>query len=469
MTPKMDRVGADNTDPRELQRSMTRNHDTASGLGEKTVLPTAISSSYKTVTYDELVTIARQRGLDPIFVSPQASLARCPCCRTAPDDLLIYMQDGRGFAKCGNGCDAGEISTKLSPGYVEPTPYEREVRRRLNELQADATARRLFADAQRPPGGLDAKMLDRSGLRELAAPEPLIADTLDRGTVAYLYGKHGSYKSFIALDWALSVATGRPWQGRAVQQCRVLYVAAEGAFGYRSRVDAWETGWQTSVADGQFAMLPAPVNLLRTAEVNELADLIFMGGYGFVIIDTLARCMVGGEENGAKDGGEVVDALGRLREATPDGRGLVLAVHHAGKDGKTFRGSSAYEAGADTVYFVERDDPHVALSRQKRKDGPEHDRHLLKFDPIEGTDSGCISAGRYCHDEVTVNHRTANLLAVFAEHFSATGASATTLRSVVPDMSDSTFYRALKDVVDAGKLVNTGTARRSFYQLSGDE
>ena len=92
---------------------------------------------------------------------------------------------------------------------------ELETTRRLLYLRADKEARRRLAEDDRPPGGIAAKLLDRSGLRELAPPEPMIADTLDRGTVAYLYGKHGSYKSFIALDWALSVATGRPWQGRA--------------------------------------------------------------------------------------------------------------------------------------------------------------------------------------------------------------------------------------------------------------
>ena len=62
--------------------------------------------------------------------------------------------------------------------------------------------------------------------------------------------------------------------------------------------------------------------------------------------------MVGADENSARDCGLVVDALTRLRKATPDGRGCVLGVHHTGKDAKTFRGSSAFEAGAgaDTVY-----------------------------------------------------------------------------------------------------------------------
>ena len=47
-----------------------------------------------------------------------------------------------------------------------------------------------------------------------------------------------------------------------------------------------------------------------------LAELIRWGGYGFVVFDTLARCMVGGDENTAKDCGLVVDVLNRLRNAS---------------------------------------------------------------------------------------------------------------------------------------------------------
>jgi len=83
-----------------------------------------------------------------------------------------------------------------------------------------------------------ALLLNRTALKALPDPEPLVDGVLDQGTVALLYGKWGSGKSFIALDWAASVATGRAWQGRSTEQRRVLYVAAEGAFGFKGRVDA---------------------------------------------------------------------------------------------------------------------------------------------------------------------------------------------------------------------------------------
>jgi hypothetical protein len=119
--------------------------------------------------------------------------------------------------------------------------------------------------------------LTRSDLRAMPAPQPLIVNTLDQGTTALLYGKWGTAKTFIALDWAASVATGRRWQSRATEQHRVLYVAAEGVWGFRSRVDAWETGWSTTIGDDGFTMIPRPVNLMKPIDLVNLEAFIDWG------------------------------------------------------------------------------------------------------------------------------------------------------------------------------------------------
>ncbi len=304
-------------------------------------------------------------------------------------------------------------------------------------------------------------LLSRSALRQLPDPEPLIDDVLDQGTVALLYGKWGSCKSFIALDWAASVATGRAWQGRFTEQCRVLYIAAEGAFGLKGRMNAWEQGWHNTIHDGALDTLPRPVNLTNAAEVRNLAALIDWSGYSFVVVDTLARCMVGADENSAQDCGIVVDALTRLREHTPDGRGVVLGVHHSGKDGKTFRGSSVFEAGADTVYSTTLDGAAVILDREKRKDGPQLDVHRLKLEPVEGTESMIIEVSR----GETNAGRGDKLLSQFRSHFGDRGAYATQLMEV-SEMSKATFYRALSDLQKRGELTNTGTDKRPFYKAA---
>jgi hypothetical protein len=257
------------------------------------------------------------------------------------------------------------------------------------------------------------RLLTRSELDSLPEPEPLIENTLDRRTVALLAGYWGTLKSFLALDWALSIANGHPWQGRTTVTGPVIYVAAEGAYGIHKRIEAWEYSWGRGrkTTDEMFRVYPAPINMLHPGEVRELCAMV--DGMALVAIDTVNRCAVGGDENSARDMGMFVDALYRLRAATGDG--CALALHHTGKDKTTIRGSSALEAGVDTIYQTEGDHTGVTLKRTKRKDGPPDDAHQLRLETI--LDSGVVSQNR-----VGLSRGT-DLLSHFVSHFSGTGAT----------------------------------------------
>ena len=249
------------------------------------------------------------------------------------------------------------------------------------------------AKSAEPDGAAEPKLasllLNRTALKDLPNPEPLIDNVLDQGTTALLYG-NGAPQIVHRAGLGAPAWPPAAWQGRHTEQRRALYVAGEGAFGFKGRVDAWERAGTPNRR--RRPRHPArPVNLTERADVANLAALIGWGGYSFVVLDTLARCMVGADENSAKDCGVVVDAMIRLLGRTPGGRGVMLGVHHAGKDGKTLRGSSAFEGAADTVYFTCRDGAVITLDREKRKDGPEFDRHQFVIDPIVGTESCVIS------------------------------------------------------------------------------
>lgn len=322
-------------------------------------------------------------------------------------------------------------------------------------------------------GGASPALLDRllspRDLRNLPPPTPLIHNTLDCGTTALLYGKWGTSKSFIALDWACSVATGRPWQGRECKRQRVLYVVAEGVSGFAGRLDAWETGWSTKIHDDWMRFLPRPVNLMMPDQVDALAVEIQRGGYGFIVCDTLARCMLSAEENSAKDAGIVVDSLTRLLHATPEGRGVVTGVAHAGKDGRTLRGSSAFEAGVDTVYRTERDGSAITLSRTKRKDGPESDVHSLKLSQIIGTDS-CVIEARSLNAMNDIE-AAAQLKKIMSQLFATTGVGFSELKAIATEqgMSYTSFAEARSALLNEGWMVQSGSSGRPFFEIVVNE
>ena len=337
----------------------------------------------------------------------------------------------------------------------------------MNDIDRSDEYREVWPDVGDPQDDGDytpvlaEKLLTRSALHNLPDPEPLIANVLDQGTIALLYGRWGTGKSFVALDWGCCVATARAWQGRRTEQRRVLYVAAEGAYGLKQRVQAWETAWHTSIGDDYLHILPNPVNLTNHSEVRNLYALVDWYGYGLVILDTLARCMVGADENSAKDCGVVVDVLQRIQQHTPNGRGVALGVHHTGKDGKTFRGSSAFEAGADTVYAVNLDGGVIELDREKRKDGPQLDSHRLKLDPVDGTRSAVVGVSRGGEQNDRAAKVLSHVLSTFPDGFYPSQ-----LLSTLEDTGKTTFYKALSELAQRGQIVNSGTDKRPFYKVA---
>ena len=56
----------------------------------------------------------------------------------------------------------------------------------------------------------------------------LIDGMIAPNTINWMVASPESFKTFIALDMAACIASGRPWHGRSTKQTRVLYLSAEG-------------------------------------------------------------------------------------------------------------------------------------------------------------------------------------------------------------------------------------------------
>lgn len=86
------------------------------------------------------------------------------------------------------------------------------------------------------------RIVGRAGMENIAPPAWLVPDLLPENAYAMLVGGPGTFKTFIALDIALSIATNStsgPWPEIA-RDGPILFAAGEGRSQITNRVMAWE-------------------------------------------------------------------------------------------------------------------------------------------------------------------------------------------------------------------------------------
>ena len=196
-----------------------------------------------------------------------------------------------------------------------------------------------------------------------------------------LAGPSGDGKTFLALDWAASIATGRLWHGHTTTPGHVLYIAAEGL--NPERLTAWETT-REPIGD-RLGIIIETINLHSGEDAEALARHVAASGIVLVVVDTLARSMVGGDENTARDVGLVVGALDQVRAAGA----AVLVIHHTGHDKTRERGSTSLRAAADDLFLMRRigGGGVLQLTVEKRREGVVADPKQFRLRGVDGTGS----------------------------------------------------------------------------------
>lgn len=204
---------------------------------------------------------------------------------------------------------------------------------------------------------------------------------LPRAELGVLFGESGSGKSFLALDIALALDAGEPWRGRATRRGRVVYIAAEGAGGFRNRLKAAAADRGLSLdAIGMGVIADAP-NMMEKTDALDVAKAIkAAGGADLVIVDTWAQVTPGSNENSGEDMGRALSHCKGIRRATG---AMVLLVHHSGKDSsKGARGWSGLRAAADVELEVLRDQDARSVSVTKMKDGEDGAEYAFRLETV---------------------------------------------------------------------------------------
>ncbi|KAK6022689.1 hypothetical protein OSTOST_11599 [Ostertagia ostertagi] len=199
--------------------------------------------------------------------------------------------------------------------------------------------------------------------------------------VGAIYGPSGSGKSFLVIDLMAAVAGSASWFGHKVRPGRVVYVMLEGAAGLAKRIRAWEEVNERPFPDG-VSFLVESFRLLDRDHVHSLAGAIdALGGADVVVIDTLNRAAPGADENSPEDAGRMLDALQQLQNMIG---GLVLVVHHTGKDAtKGMRGHSSLFAAMDGAIVTTRSGDAREWAIDKVKDGRDGDAHPYRLRAVE--------------------------------------------------------------------------------------
>lgn len=244
------------------------------------------------------------------------------------------------------------------------------------------------------PGEIEdqqAPVYDVMTLKQLKSMPPIkwLVDTLfTRHGFSVMYGPPGCGKTFVALDVALCVASGRSFHDMEVSHGSVLYIAGEGVGGIGNRVNAWVNNRGGGVSDDElpFYVLPTAVNFGMQGDVEKLLTTIDQleekaGRFSLVVIDTVARALLGADENSAADMGKFVKSCDLVKEHCGC---AVIAIHHSGKDSsKGMRGSSALMGAVDTSIRVKKSGDVVTLNMDKQKDAEPVEDVYFQMNSVE--------------------------------------------------------------------------------------
>ena len=251
-------------------------------------------------------------------------------------------------------------------------------------------------------------------IEQATPPKWVIKGIAEEDSLVGIFGPAKSGKSFVTVDMACSVATGKDYHDRRSKEGLVLYLAGEGHRGLSRRLLAWEMVNDTKLKNSKLHYSERGVQILDDldAEMMRNEALTIQDTYGeppkLVIVDTLARNFGPGNENSTEDMNRWIANIDRfIRE---EFRCCVVLVHHTGHGHLARgRGSSVLPAALDWEYSVSKNDEELEwsldLEQTLVKDGRPFTpmrflfqetefHHLLDEDGLPTT-SGALVTGFY--------------------------------------------------------------------------
>lgn len=263
-----------------------------------------------------------------------------------------------------------------------------------------------------------------------------------------LVGPRGGGKSFFCVDIV----------SRAGQRgITSLYIAAEGVDSYHPRLTGWHH-YHNHKQNGHIHLYSDPVQTTGERWQSFVDYIVKPVKPQLIIIDTVARCMVGMDENSTRDMSLFVEKWDEIRKQFEC---ALLFVHHTNR-ANTQRGSSVLDAAADSVMVLYRTEEIITLRNDMEAGGKNKNRKeaaplafIIEGHEVPGEFEGEDATGVLVPGELhTIHAGDYELKSNEAEIVAAlAGVDAGFTANEVAGMvtpSSATVYRTLKRLLDRG-------------------
>ena len=214
-------------------------------------------------------------------------------------------------------------------------------------------------------------------------PKPIVDGLLYEGMLLF-GGKAKRGKSWMMLDLALSVATGKPvWGHFAVPEPQpVLYIALEDP---RGRIKRRLEGLRPDIADARadgYLHLVYKVPKLNKGGLEKIQGYIESGRYRLIVIDVLAKVEPAARQGAEKTYLEIYEMFESLQDLNREHPLCLAMITHLRKSEAedifdTLHGSVAYQGVQDALWVMDRPPQNaVAVLHTRPNDGEEQVLHV---------------------------------------------------------------------------------------------
>ncbi len=226
----------------------------------------------------------------------------------------------------------------------------------------------------------------------------LVEGFLDTERLTMLFGKPGHFKSFLAMDAAVAVASGRRWlsstptDGLMTLQSPVVFIQQDqGAKDTADRFHALFNAYDVPPTIPLYVYaFPRPaLDLIRNYDY--LAEAVHRHEAKFVIVDNLFNAAGVRDENSSEIGLAIMH-LAELRDQTG---AAILLIHHPTKGTGWSRGHGVILQNVDQSLKLIRDEDHVRFETEKERGAGITDRLVARFDHDYYDDSRTMRSARF--------------------------------------------------------------------------